>query len=101
MIIPLQGRVNANKKQFLTSRVSTPVPFKPKHVREFSASELDALEKLNLSVSPTSPKGADSHMTPSKMNIVQSRDSVTAKKVDLDLLEKKAEEQSNGINGHS
>lgn len=33
---------------FLTSRVSTPKPFKPKHMRDFSASELHALEQLNL-----------------------------------------------------
>lgn len=33
---------------FLTSRVSTPKPFKPKHLREFSQSEIHALEQLNL-----------------------------------------------------
>lgn len=39
---------------FLTSRVSTPKPFRPKHVREFSANEIQALEQLNLG-SPQSP----------------------------------------------
>ncbi len=77
------------------------MPFKPKHVKQFSASELDALDRLNLSGSPTSPKSTDSPRTPSKMNIIQSSDSVKTKKVDLDMLEKKAEEQSNGLNGHA
>ena len=77
------------------------MPFKPRHVKQFSASELDALDKLNLSGSPTSPKPIDSPRTPSKMNMIQSSDSVKTKKVDLDLLEKKAEEHSNGLNGHT
>lgn len=33
---------------FLTSRVSTPRPFIPKHVRDFSKDEIAALEQLNL-----------------------------------------------------
>jgi hypothetical protein len=38
--------------QFLTSRVSTPRPFKPKHVRQFSDAEVEALERLNLNSPP-------------------------------------------------
>jgi hypothetical protein len=91
--------VKLTRKQFLTSRASTPVPFRPKHVRDFSRDELHALERLNLSGSPGSPKGLSSPMTPSKMSTEQCA-STKAQKVDLEMLERKAEEQSNGVNGH-
>ena len=47
---------------FLTSRVSTPKPFKPKHVRDFSQSEIAALEQLHLPnggspLRPMTPRG--------------------------------------------
>lgn len=93
--------------QFLTSRVSTPVPFKPKHLRQFSEAEQEALERLNLNAnspdSPSSPlrtstTAAEAATTPSKLNMETRADSVTAKKIDFDLLEKKAEAAS--VNGH-
>ncbi|KAK5457243.1 2-isopropylmalate synthase (Alpha-isopropylmalate synthase) (Alpha-IPM synthetase) [Exophiala xenobiotica] len=87
---------------FLTSRVSTPVPFRPKHTREFSEAELEALERLNLNSadSPMSPLRhsmiVDHPPTPSKLNMsTTDAGSVPAKKVDIGLLEKKAE-----LNGH-
>ena len=41
-------------------------------------------------------------MTPSKMTGLNlSSGSMTAQKVDLDKLEKAAEEHTNGVNGHS
>ena len=72
---------------FLTSRVSTPKPFRPKHLRDFSASEIQALEQLNL--------GTQSPL----------RESMHANKgqVDFEKLESEAwrEEQKteNGVNG--
>lgn len=66
------------------------MPFKPKHLRNFSEAELEALEKLNTGSSPTD-KQAFSPMTPSKLG------QGAEKTVDLDLLERKAEE---GVNGH-
>ncbi|KAL2425893.1 2-isopropylmalate synthase [Exophiala dermatitidis] len=86
---------------FLTSRVSTPVPFKPKHTRQFSEAELEALERLNLggSDTPNSPLRSsvtvDSHLVPSKLNMQTNAGSVSASKIDIDLLEKKAQ----AING--
>ena len=53
------------KFQFLTSRVSTPVPFRPTHVREFSQSELAALDQLNLN----SPVGLHSPASPDKQGV--------------------------------
>ena len=49
---------------FLTSRVSTPKPFKPKHMRDFSQSEIHALEQLQLPAS-SSPLRS---MTPRGVN---------------------------------
>lgn len=69
------------------------MPFKPKHIRQFSEAEKEALEKLNLSGSPTSPK--QTTMTPSSLGMSAKQ----AAKVDLDALEKKAEE--GGVNGHA
>ncbi|KAJ9609011.1 2-isopropylmalate synthase (Alpha-isopropylmalate synthase) (Alpha-IPM synthetase) [Cladophialophora chaetospira] len=92
---------------FLTSRVSTPVPFRPKHLRQFSEAEQEALERLNLNAnSPDSPSSPlrtsttiiEAATTPSKLNMATHADSVPAKKIDFDLLEKKAEAQ--GVNGH-
>jgi hypothetical protein len=85
--------------QFLISRASTPKPFRPKHMRNFSEAELEALEKLNLNGSPSAADKNHSPLTPSKLGgsgagVAASREP----KVDLELLEKKAEE---GINGHS
>jgi hypothetical protein len=64
---------------------------------------LEALERLNLSGtdSPNSPlrtsTTADEATPPSKLNMATHPDSVEAKKIDFDLLEKKAE----GVNGHT
>ncbi|RMZ88163.1 hypothetical protein DV736_g4606, partial [Chaetothyriales sp. CBS 134916] len=80
---------------FLTSRVSTPVPFKPKHIRDFSVDEIEALDKLNISTSPESPLAQDTRTTS------PLKDSVTAPKPDLHPLERKADEQRNGVNGHA
>jgi 2-isopropylmalate synthase len=92
---------------FLTSRVSTPVPFKPKHLRQFSEAELEALERLNLN----NHQGNDSPMSPLRTSITSAQAQledhrrVEPKKVDVDvgLLEKKAEEvtASGHVNGHS
>jgi hypothetical protein len=68
------------------------VPFKPKHIRQFSEAELEALEKLNLNGSPTSPKTTT---IPSSLGMTAKQ----AAKVDLEALEKKAEEA--GVNGHA
>ncbi|OQV03901.1 hypothetical protein CLAIMM_08878 [Cladophialophora immunda] len=89
---------------FLTSRVSTPVPFKPKHLRQFSEAELEALERLNLNNTPDSPNSplrssvtaTEGSVTPSKLNMEMNPSSVAAKKINIDLLEQKAE----SVNGH-
>jgi hypothetical protein len=90
--------------QFLTSRVSTPVPFRPKHLRNFSEAELEALEKLstvtNGNATPTSSTSTEKHQhefspsTPSKLG----QGSEGKGKVDLELLEKKAEAEGGDIN---
>ncbi|ETN46138.1 2-isopropylmalate synthase [Cyphellophora europaea CBS 101466] len=72
---------------FLSSRVSTPVPFRPKHMRNFSEAELEALDRLN-----SSPTGASTPNSPLRLG------GVTEKKVDLEKLEKAAE---HGVNGNS
>lgn len=69
------------------------MPFKPKHLRNFSEAELEALEKLNLNGSPTD-KNQHSPRVPSKL----SAGAPTEPKVDLEMLEQKAEQ---GVNGHS
>jgi hypothetical protein len=68
-------------------------------MRNFSEAELEALEKLNLGGSPTAAEKQRSPLAPSTLG--GSDGGVTARRenqVDIDLLEKKAEE---GINGHS
>lgn len=79
------------------------MPFRPKHLRQFSEAELEALERLNLNNtdSASSPLRTsvtlDHPATPSKLNLsTADAGSVPAKKVDIDLLEKKAE-----LNGHA
>ncbi|KIV79259.1 2-isopropylmalate synthase [Exophiala sideris] len=79
---------------FLTSRVSTPVPFKPKHVREFSQAELEALEGLNLNHADSPNRGFNASAL-SQTNLATSG-SVAAQKVDIDALERKA-----NVNGHN
>lgn len=95
------GRENVtltdNMMQFLSSRVSTPNPFKPKHLRQFSEAELEALERLNLSGSDSPISPLRTVQTPSQMNIEAHQNSVVASKIDIGLLEKKAEQ----INGHT
>ena len=82
------------------------MPFRPKHLRQFSEAELEALERLNLNHgapdSPNSPLRssvtADGRSTtPSKLNMAAHPGSVPAKKIDFDLLEKNAE----AVNGHA
>ena len=69
--------------QFLTSRVSTPVPFRPKRVDSFTPEELAALDQLQLSSKPGS--GSNS---PASTN-GNFKDNIEAQKVDVELLEKK------------
>jgi len=87
---------------FLTSRVSTPKPFRPKHMREFSASEMKALEQLNLG--STSPLRES--MTPTRGTMGSGLNgsplSARADRVDISKLEQEAwkeEEKVNGMNG--
>lgn len=68
---------------FLTSRVSTPVPFRPKRVDSFTPEELAALDQLQLSSKPGS--GSNS---PASTN-GNFKDNIEAQKVDVELLEKK------------
>jgi hypothetical protein len=81
--------------QFLTSRVSTPKPFKPKHLRQFSDFEIEALERLNLNGSPHangSPLSSSKVLTP--RDVVISTDAgsqVKSQKVDIAKLEAQAE----------
>lgn len=78
------------------------MPFRPKHMRQFSEAELEALERLNLggTDSPNSP--LRSSMTqaevssPSSFNMATHSSSVAATKIDIALLEKQAE----ATNGH-
>jgi len=84
---------------FLTSRVSTPKPFKPKHLRNFSDAEIEALERLNLNGSPHangSPLSSSRVLTPGDMGPTSdARVQVKSQKVDIEKLEAKA------ANGHS
>jgi hypothetical protein len=85
------------------------VPFRPKHMREFSQSELKALESLNLSNSPGPAKENGSPVASPLRNSqilvhpgledVDFRSQV-AKKVDLEALERKAEVVDGELNGH-
>ncbi len=79
------------------------MPFRPKHIRQFSEAELEALERLNLNSadSPMSPLRYSTTVehppTPSKLNMsTTDAGSVSANKIDIGLLEKKAE-----LNGHA
>lgn len=79
------------------------MPFRPKHLRQFSEAELEALERLNLNQtdSASSPLRTsvtlEQPATPSKLNMsTAGAGSVPAQKVDIGLLEKKAE-----LNGHA
>lgn len=94
------GRANVCP-QFLTSRVSTPTPFRPKHLRQFSEAEIEALERLNLTGndSPISPL-RNAH-TPSNFNHESSAGSVVAQKIDIAALEQKAAEAEGKSNGHA
>ena len=80
--------------QFLTSRVSTPKPFKPKHLRQFSDSEIEALERLNLNSSPHangSPLSSSKVLTAGDMGLSTDASSQAhAQRVDIAKLEAKA-----------
>lgn len=79
------------------------MPFKPKHMKQFSEAELEALERLNLNGSPT-VKTADSPRPQSPWTSALSKNPAETggpQKVNIDLLEKKAEESSATINGHT
>lgn len=82
---------------FLISRVSTPKPFRPKHVREFSASEIHALEQLNLSSNQNSPLRGS--MTPRDLEGSPLHQKVG--KVNFEKLEEAAwkGEKTDGVNG--
>lgn len=84
---------------FLTSRVSTPKPFRPKHVREFSASEKHALEQLNLSGSTTPLRGS---MTPRDVEGSPLNVNAKAGKVNFEKLEEEAwkGEKTDGLEGN-
>lgn len=69
---------------FLTSRVSTPKPFRPKHLRDFSASEIHALEQLNL--------GAQSPLREGMGREVKGQ-------VDFEKLESEAWKEEQKLNG--
>jgi hypothetical protein len=83
--------------QFLTSRVSTPKPFKPKHFRQFSEAEVEALERLNLNSSPHangSPLSSSKVLTPRDLDVsTYAVDQVTSQTVDIAKLEAQAENQ--------
>lgn len=83
--------------QFLTSRVSTPKPFKPKHFRQFSDAEVEALERLNLNSSPHangSPLSSSKVLTPRDLDVsTYAVDQVTSQTVDIAKLEAQAENQ--------
>lgn len=85
---------------FLTSRVSTPKPFKPKHLREFSQSEIYALEQLNL---PGSASPLREMMTPKNDLNGSPLAAVKPGQVDFEKLEEAAwkEEEAQGqkLNG--
>ncbi|ERF68820.1 hypothetical protein EPUS_06264 [Endocarpon pusillum Z07020] len=66
---------------FLTSRTSTPVPFRPKRKDTFSPSEVEALEKLSTSSPHSSPKATKAAF----------REGIEQQKVDIQRLEEKAE----------
>lgn len=90
MIICLElGALLTVLHQFLTSRVSTPVPYRPKRMNSFSADDLAALDQL----SPKSPNGALSPQaqgTIAPKAVKNFKDNVEAQKVDLEMLENKA-----------
>ena len=82
---------------FLTSRVSTPKPFKPKHLRDFSQSEIAALEQLN-----TGSSGSPLRTT-TNVNGHGNERGVGAGQVNFEKLEEEAwkneESQGQGVNG--
>lgn len=107
MTSQLCWRTDTNLEQFLTSKVATPKPFKPKHLRQFSDAEIEALEKLNLHGSPGSPlrqaSSADPD-TPTMMGMDSSVDSLMSRSITLeDLVNEATSESREGgkVNGHS
>lgn len=91
---------NANRPrllQFLTSRVSTPKPFKPKHFRQFSDAEVEALERLNLNSSPHangSPLSSSKVLTARDLDVsTYAVNQVQSQTVDIAKLEAQAENQ--------
>ena len=96
MILTLFGLI-----QFLTSRVSTPKPFKPKHLRQFSDAEVEALERLNLNSSSQangSPLSSSKVLTAGDIGLSTDAGSqVRTQKVDIAKLEAEAaNEHPNG-----
>jgi len=83
---------------FLTSRVSTPKPFRPRHIREFSASEIQALEQLNVGGPMQSP--LREYMTSSD-GLNGSPLSARADRVDISKLEQDAWKEEESQNGSS
>lgn len=74
---------------FLTSRTSTPIPFRPKRVDTFTASELEALEKLSTSSPLSSPRTAKTATT--------ARQPPEPPKVDIQKLEDEAEAEAAAV----
>jgi len=85
---------------FLTSRVSTPKPFRPKHMRDFSASEIQALEQLNVGSGGQSPfRGSMSPGAGAGGGLNGSPLSARADRVDISKLEHDAWKEEESRNG--
>jgi hypothetical protein len=80
-------------------------------MREFSASELEALDRLNLdgpnSPAKSSPLSKNTVIEPAQIGLERVAGSVKSTLVDIGLLERKAEETNGagdgkeGMNGHA
>ncbi|KAK5939939.1 2-isopropylmalate synthase (Alpha-isopropylmalate synthase) (Alpha-IPM synthetase) [Knufia obscura] len=84
---------------FLTSRASTPKPFKPKHMRDFSASEILALESLNLGSESPLREGMGVDVGGGAGGLNGSSFSGRADRVDISKLEHEAWKEEEKVNG--
>jgi len=82
---------------FLTSTVSTPIPFKPKHLRAFSDAEIEALECLNINESPkSSPLASSNIVAGDTENVADGTNEILHKKVNGAKLKTIGEAHTNG-----
>jgi hypothetical protein len=102
---PTRNTNRPRRLQFLASRVSTPKPFKPKHFRQFSDAEVEALERLNLNSSPHAngnPLSSSKVLTPRDLDVsTDAANQVQSQTVDIAKLEAQTQAANQRPNGQA